>query len=286
MCECREILQKKEVSQISVTQLWHLHFFWFHPFPCGMSQQSPECRWLCLGWHWWGCTQEKWTAIVSSTFFSDPDACWLWNGAVALLFYTYTGQALMCIQSKLFSLVMPAAMQSKRKGKQALKWALKPSLQCSENKSLFAAKKKKKSICSSIEALSSLYSQLTLTLLLVMFLHKLTPVQMWQHMLSGAITWLAWESIPLLHSNSPWPPTFQHGGGGYGMRVARPSCSAGAWGQVLIGSGAWAGAGCRFHFVQVGFGHSTAKGCLGSFGQAFPSLILCFYPLILQASQV
>lgn len=84
------------------------------------------------------------TAIVSPTFFSDPDACWLWNGAVALLFYTYTGQALMCIQSKLFSLVMPAAMQSKRKGKQALKWALKPSLQCSENKSLFAAKKKKK----------------------------------------------------------------------------------------------------------------------------------------------
>ena len=47
----------------------------------------------------------------------------------------------MCILSKLSFLGMPAAMQSKRKGKQALKWALKPSLQCSENKSLFAAKK-------------------------------------------------------------------------------------------------------------------------------------------------
>lgn len=116
------------------------------------------------------------TAIVSSTFFSDPDACWVQNGAVALMLYTYTGQVLMCIQSKLFSLVMPAAMQSKRKGKQALKWALKPSLQCSKNKSLFAAKKKK-SICSSIEALSSLYPLLTLALLLVMFLHKLTPVK-------------------------------------------------------------------------------------------------------------
>lgn len=89
-------------------------------------------------------TRRNGTAIVSSTFFSDPDACWLRNGAVALVLYTYTGQALMCIQSKLFSLVMPAAMQSKREGKQALIWALKPSLQCSENKSLFAAKKKKK----------------------------------------------------------------------------------------------------------------------------------------------
>lgn len=63
-------------------------------------------------------------------------------------------------------------------------------------------------------------------------------------------------------------------------------CSAGARGQVLIWSGAPAGADCRFHFAQVGFGHSTAKGCLGSFGQAFPSLSLCLSPLILQPPQV
>lgn len=63
-------------------------------------------------------------------------------------------------------------------------------------------------------------------------------------------------------------------------------CSVGAGGQVLIGSGAPAGAGCRCHFAHVGFAHSTAKGCLGSFVQAFPSLNLCLSPLIMQALQV
>lgn len=63
-------------------------------------------------------------------------------------------------------------------------------------------------------------------------------------------------------------------------------CSVGAQGHVLIVPRAPAGAGCMFHFAQVGFGHSTAKGCLGSFGQALPSLSLCLSPLILQAPQV
>lgn len=53
-------------------------------------------------------------------------------------------------------------MQSKRKGKQALKWALKPSLRCRENKSLLAAKKKKNQLAM-VQSLFSLYALLTLT---------------------------------------------------------------------------------------------------------------------------
>lgn len=108
-------------------------------------------------------------------------------------------------------------------------------------------------------------------------------------MLSSAITRLAWESIPLLHSpNSSGSPAFQHAGG-HDMKwqdLPASICSVGAQGHVLIVPGAPAGAGCMFHFAQVGFGHSTAKGCLGSFGRALPSLSLCLSPLILQAPQV
>jgi len=46
----------------------------------------------------------------------------------------------MCVQSKLAFLGMPAAVQSEKKGKEVLKWTIKPSFWCSENKSLSVAK--------------------------------------------------------------------------------------------------------------------------------------------------
>lgn len=228
-------------------------------------------------------------AVVSSTFFSDHNACWLWNGGLSLLLYTRTGQALMCIQSKLFFLGMPAAMQSKRKGKQALKWALKPSLWCSENKSLFAAKKKINWQRYSLffHCIPCLHSHLYS----VMFLHKLTPAKTRQHMSSGAITWLAWESSLLLSSpNSPWSPAFQHGGG-YGMETARPPCIP------LLGWGVRPGANQASSTtttqlrVPLPEGGCWSQRCCGLARQLWPGIshhsAFAFLPsLILQAPQV
>lgn len=112
-------------------------------------------------------------------------------------------------------------MQSKRKGKQALKWALKPSLRCSENKSLFCCQKKNQLAAAqslSFHCIPCLHSHLYS----VMFFHKSTPVTTRQHTSSGAITWLAWESSLLLSShNSPWSPALPHGGR-HGTGMATP----------------------------------------------------------------
>lgn len=227
----------------------------------------------------------KGNTIVPLTFFSDPDACGLWNGGVSLLLYTRAGQDLMCFQSKLSFLGMPAAMRSKRKGKQTLKWVLKPSLWCSENKSLFAAKKKKKInwqwYSLSFHCIPCLHSHLYS----IRLFRKLTQVKTQQHTLSGAITWLAGGSSLLVSShNSPRSPVFQHGGG-YGTGMARPPCiplldqgvrphagqasgtalSRGRARSIRSTMGTW----LRVPLPWVGFGHSMAAGWL-RFGQGFP----------------
>lgn len=210
--------------------------------------------------------------VVSSTFFSDHNACWLWNGGLSLLLYTRTGQALMCIQSKLFFLGMPAAMQSKRKGKQALKWALKPSLRCSENKSLFAAKKKINWQRYRV-SFFTVYPAYTRTFTL------LCSSTNWHQLRHGST-----RRLELLHG---WPGRAPCSS----LRLTRldhlPSstevdtawrrqdlpaslCSAGVWGQVPTGPAAPPQLSCGFPFLKVGAGHSAAAGWLGSVGQAFP----------------
>lgn len=151
MCSCRENLPLqaeapvwKEAPWSSVTGSVSLHFTQLLSILAGLSEA-----------HGAGCCASAATdedtsgrngkTSTPSAFFSNSDVCLPWRSTWRYHFcFDDVGQSLVCVQSKLAYLGMPAAMQNKRKGKQALKWALKLSSWCSENKSHFAAKKKKK----------------------------------------------------------------------------------------------------------------------------------------------
>lgn len=278
MCSCRENLPLqaeapvwKEAPWSSVTGSVSLHFTQLLSILAGLSEA-----------HGAGCCASAATdedtsgrngkTSTPSAFFSNPDVCLPWRSTWRYHFcFDDVGQSLVCVQSKLAYLGMPAAMQNKRKGKQALKWALKLSSWCSENKSHFAAKKKKKNQLAAVQYLSfpcilCFHSHLCS----VMLSHKLTPVKTQQHLPNGAATGLAQQSSLLLLSHT-WlrSPSLQcrHGDGlGAGCTSPPPAGASGQSPQCCQG---WLKPSISHHCTCT-FLPSLILGCMHS-----PCAALC-----------
>lgn len=140
MCGWREILPMLAEAAVRnwVACSGSCPFAQLHPFGQIWAQSINCCDSAAAGSICW-VGQEY--ISPSLALFYHPSASWLWNSDMPLLFYRRWLMFNVC--SKQAGFLGHASCSAEwKKGKEALKWTIKPSLQCSENKSLSVAKKK------------------------------------------------------------------------------------------------------------------------------------------------